>query len=73
MMVWLGEDRIMKGVRFVLLVMALGVCLSGCSNMTIGPIGFAVAPMQPVHVGTPNVPHANVDYRTWGAWAFGSW
>lgn len=63
----------MKGVRSIILATAVGVGLSGCSNISIGPIGFAVAPMQPVHVGTPNVPHVNVDYRTWGAWAFGSW
>jgi len=42
--------------------------LSGCA----GPLTFLVAPVRPVHVGTPQVmpPGIGPDVRTWGAWAY---
>lgn len=57
--------------RFIALVfIAGGLVLAGCGV----PLTVLVAPVQPVHVGTPKVMPQSLspDYRTWGAWAFGT-
>ncbi len=61
----------MQAIRAVVLSLVIG--LSGCTGFSMGPLGVAVAPVQPVHVGSPQVPTIHAHYRTWGVWAFRSW
>ncbi len=63
----------MKALRTITFAMTLAIGLTGCAGLNAGPFGFALAPVQPVHVGSPQSPTINADYRTWGVWAFGSW